>query len=301
MSRFAKYAWFVLAWNVLVILWGAFVRATGSGAGCGSHWPVCNGTVIPTLQSIETVIEYVHRVMSGADLFMILGLLILGLRLYPKSSPVRMGVIGSAVFILVESGLGAMLVLLNLVNKNESAFRAAAVAIHLLNTLVLLAFLALTAWWASGGKAISLKGKNRTALWLGIGLGGVALIGMMGAVTALGDTLFPAQTLAQGLAQDADANASFLIRLRVIHPIIAVLVGIYTLNLAWSIFKRSANPLAQKLCLALGGLVLAQWGAGLLTLLLLAPIWMQMVHLFLADSVWTSYILLSASVLSMER
>ena len=170
-----------------------------------------------------------------------------------------------------------------------------------MNTLVLLAFLALTAWWASGGKAISLKGKNRTALWLGIGLGGVALIGMMGAVTALGDTLFPAQTLAQGLAQDADANASFLIRLRVIHPIIAVLVGIYTLNLAWSIFKRSANPLAQKLCLALGGLVLAQWGAGLLTLLLLAPIWMQMVHLFLADSVWTSYILLSASVLSMER
>ncbi len=44
---FSRYAWGVLLWNVLVALWGAYVRATGSGAGCGSHWPTCNGEILP--------------------------------------------------------------------------------------------------------------------------------------------------------------------------------------------------------------------------------------------------------------
>lgn len=192
MNRFAKFSWAVLVWVVLVILWGAVVRATGSGAGCGSHWPSCNGEIIPTPRAIQTVIEFFHRMMSGGALILILILLIWGLRISPKGSPQRIGVIGSAVFIIVEALLGAGLVLLKLVNENTSALRAVAVAIHLLNTFILLAFVALNAWWASGGKRITLRGQGRLLpALLGIGLAGVAVIGMSGAVTALGDTLFP--------------------------------------------------------------------------------------------------------------
>ena len=299
MNRFAKFSWIALAWAVLDVLWGAFVRATGSGAGCGNHWPACNGQILPTPQHLETFIEFTHRTLSGVAMLMVLALLIWGWLKYPKGSPVRIGVTGSAGFILLEAALGAGLVLFNLVNTHNPVATAVVVALHLLNTFILLAFLALTAWWASGGKAFTLKGNGTLPLLLGIGLAGVALLGMSGAITALGDTLFPVKTLAQGLAQDADANASFLVRLRAIHPIIASLVGLYTWGLVWSLYRKVSSRSSRRLCLILGGLVLAQLTAGVINLLLLAPIWMQLVHLLLADSVWISYILLSAATLSL--
>ena len=297
MSRFAKLAWGTLGWAVLDILWGAFVRATGSGAGCGNHWPSCNGSVIPTPQNVATIIEFTHRILSGVALVLILVLLIWGWRKFPRGNPVRLGVTASAAFILLEAGLGAGLVLLDLVAANSSALRAGAVALHLLNTFFLLACLALTAWWASGGKRLSLKGQGRLPLLFGIGLAGVALLAMAGAVTALGDTLFPAQTLAQGLAQDANANASFLVRLRVIHPLIAILVSGYTLGLVRYLSRRTRDAAVRRLSLALGGLVLVQLAAGVINVLLLAPTWMQIIHLLLADAVWISYVLLAAAVL----
>ncbi|HVN80319.1 MAG TPA: COX15/CtaA family protein [Terriglobia bacterium] len=300
MNRFAKLAWTALAWAVLDVLWGAFVRVTGSGSGCGNHWPACNGAIIPTPQHIETFIEFTHRTLSGVLLLVVLALLIWGWSKYPKGSPVRIGVTGSAMFILLEAALGAGLVLFVLADTSNSVLTAAVVALHLLNTFILLAFLALTAWWASGGKAVSIKDKGFLPLLFGTGLAGVALLGMSGAITALGDTLFPAKTLAQGLAQDSAVNASFLIRLRVIHPLMASLVGLYTLGLVGYIYRRINNPLGRRLSLTLGGFVLAQLAAGVLNLLLLAPIWMQIIHLLMADSVWISYVLLSASTLSFE-
>ncbi|HTX90394.1 MAG TPA: COX15/CtaA family protein [Anaerolineales bacterium] len=301
MNRFAKFSWIVLAWTELDILWGAFVRASGSGAGCGNHWPTCNGDILPTPQHLETFIEFTHRTLSGVALLLVLALLIWGWRSHPKGHPVRIGATGSAVFILLEAALGAGLVLLDLVAANNSALRAAAVAVHLLNTFFLLAFLALTAWWASGGNALTLKQQGALPLLFGLGLAGVALLGMTGAITALGDTLFPARTLAQGLAQDADLNASFLVRLRVIHPILASLVGLYLLGLAQHLHRKTKPAASRRLSLLVGGLVLSQLTAGILNLLLLAPIWMQIVHLLLADSVWVSLVLLSASSLASGR
>ncbi len=297
MNRFAKYSWGVLGWNLLVILWGAYVRATGSGAGCGSHWPSCNGEVIPTPQRIQTVIEFTHRMMSGVALILVLILLIWGLRAYPKGSPVRLGVVGSAGFILLEALLGAGLVLFKLVEDNSSVFRAVAVALHLLNTFILLSFLTLTAWWASGGKRVTLKNKGYLPWLFGLGLAGVAMIGMSGAITALGDTLFPARSLAEGLAQDNDPNAHFLLRLRVYHPLIAILVGVYSLYLIRHLQGKINRKTGQRLGLILGGLILIQWIAGVVNILLLVPIWMQLVHLFIADLTWISYILLSATFL----
>jgi heme A synthase len=188
------------------------------------------------------------------------------------------------------------LVLLDLVAANSSALRAVAVAAHLLNTFFLLAFLALTAWWASGGKRMSLRNQGRLPLLFGIGLAGVAVLAMAGAVTALGDTLFPAQTLAQGLAQDADVNASFLVRLRVIHPVISIIVSLFTLGLVRYLSRRTRDAAVRRLSLALVGLVLIQLVAGAANVLLLAPTWMQILHLLLADAVWISYVLLSAAV-----
>jgi len=58
LQPFAKAAWGVLAYSILVILWGAYVRISFSGDGCGDHWPLCHGEVIPTAPSVKTLIEF---------------------------------------------------------------------------------------------------------------------------------------------------------------------------------------------------------------------------------------------------
>ena len=298
MNRFARYAWGVLGWNMLVVLWGAFVRASGSGAGCGSHWPTCNGQIIPRPERIETLIEFTHRAMSGVALLLILGLIVWAFRAYGKGDIVRKGAVACGFFILLEALLGASLVLFQWVDQDQSVGRAIATAAHLLNTFLLLGSLTLTAWWASGGTPLTAAGKGYLPVLLGIGLAGVAVIGMSGAITALGDTLFPAHTLAEGLVQDADPNANFLLHLRVYHPIIAISVGLYTLYLIRYLRARVTRLEARRMSLVLGALILIQWTAGVTNLLLLAPIWMQLVHLFIADLVWIAYVLTTATTLS---
>jgi heme A synthase len=299
MHRFAKFCWFVLAWTILVILWGAFVRATGSGAGCGSHWPLCNGEIIPQSEEVETTIEFTHRLLSGAVILFIFTMLIWGWRVSEKCHPVRKGLIASAFLIITEALLGAGLVLFGLVTTDQSAARAVVMAFHLLNTFLLLAAITLSAWWAGGGAPIEIKNRGNTPFLLGVALAGVALIGMTGAITALGDTLFPAESLAHGLEQDSEAGVHFLIRLRIYHPLIAILAGAYILLLVKHLWNHRPTSPSQKIGATLFILILIQWAAGLVNVLLLGPVPMQIIHLLIADLVWITLVLFSATILSL--
>ncbi len=293
MTRFAKYSWTVVVFNLAVILWGAIVRATGSGAGCGSHWPLCNGEVVPMAPGIATTIEFVHRLSSGLALVLVVGLLVWAFRAYPKGSPVRLGAVLSMVFIITEALVGAGLVLFEWVAHDTSTARVISMAVHLVNTFLLLLALTATAWWASGGEPIRFKGHG-VGRWLFLSaLVLVVVVGVTGAMTALGDTLFPSSSLQEGLAQDFSPTAHFLVRLRVWHPVIAIAVGLYMGFLSILIAMFRVNPVIRRLCAALFGLFLAQLVAGVVNVLLLAPVWMQIVHLLLADLVWITLSMLA--------
>lgn len=298
LNRFAMYAWSVLAYNVGVILWGAYVRATGSGAGCGQHWPTCNGTVIPWEAGTKTLIEYSHRVSSGLALLMVIGLLVWAYRSYDTQDIVFKGAAASMGLMIMEALLGAGLVLFQLVAENSSPIRALVVSMHLLNTLWLLAAIALTAWWASGGKAFQIRGQGNLGWMLGLGLLGVMLLGATGAVTALGDTLFPSESLAEGVAEDFSAGAHFLVRLRVWHPVLAMIMGLYMVVLSGILSNIRYGLMTQRLAQALFGLFLLQLFVGGINLLLLAPVPLQLIHLLMADSVWITLVLLTASTLA---
>jgi heme A synthase len=293
--KFAKYAWTVLIYNILVVLWGAYVRATGSGAGCGSHWPLCNGVVIPRAPRIETVIEFAHRITSGLSLVLVAVLIMWAFRAFPKGHPVRRGAAFSLLFIITEALVGAGLVLFKWVALDASLGRVISMAVHLVNTFLLLGALALTAWWGSGGEPLKLTGYG-IILWLFIlGFIGLVTIGVTGAMTALGDTLYPSASLAEGVSQDFAATANFLVRLRVWHPIFSVVVGLYLFFMTALVYLFRANPRIQKLAKTVAILVAMQWIAGLVNLVLLAPVWMQVIHLLLADAVWLGYVLFSAA------
>ena len=295
-SGLSKYAWFVLAVNIAVILWGAFVRATGSGAGCGSHWPLCNGVVIPRAHQIETVIEFTHRATSGIAFILLLILVTWIFKIYPRGHRLRFSSGIAMVFMITEALVGAGLVLFEWVASDASLGRAISIVIHLINTFLLLAFLTITAWWATGGRNIILGVRDSSFWIILIGLLGTIFLGASGALAALGDTLFPVVNLAEGLRQDFSSTAHFLIRLRILHPTLAVIVGFYLIVITGIITSRKDDDWVQRFGKFLIIAVILQFGAGLLNVFLLAPVWMQLVHLLLADTIWIVFILFLANV-----
>jgi heme A synthase len=217
---FARFAWSVLWYNIAVILWGAFVRASGSGAGCGNRWPLCDGSVALVSASAHKVIEYTHRAMTGLDGPLVLLLAIWAYLAFPRMHPVRRAATLAGVFLVTEALIGALLVKIQHVAQNADAYSESA---HLVNTLTLVACLALTAWFGSGHPAPKLRGK---AAWLAaVSMAAVMVLSITGVIAALGDTLFPAPSLSAGLMQDFNPASSILLRLRGLHPLIAAAVA----------------------------------------------------------------------------
>jgi len=287
--NFTRFAWAVLGWNLLVILWGAYVRASGSGAGCGSHWPLCNGEVVPQAPEAHTVIEFAHRATSGIALAATVVLAFWSAIRFPRGHRVRRTALLSLVFLVVEALLGAGLVLLEFVGENASPGRAMYLSLHLVNTQFLLATLALTAWFSRDAAQHAVRYSKVTAGTLPLAL----LISVTGAIAALGDTLYPAASLAEGMRQDVSAAASFLVKLRVLHPVLAVFAAAYFISVAILAIRAKSSPLQMRIGMMALSLTVAQLFAGAINLALLAPIGMQIVHLLLADMVWLSLLLLT--------
>ncbi|WP_337844422.1 heme o synthase [Thermus sp.] len=297
-TRLDRYAWGVLVWNVLVALFGAYVRATGAGAGCGAHWPTCNGEIIPRAPQVETLIEFTHRATSGLAFLSVLALLLLAFRFLPKGHPARLGAGLSFLFMITESLVGASLVLFGWTAHNTSAERAVVQMVHLANTYLLLAALALTAWWASGGAPLRLRGQGAVGGALLLGFLALLFLGMSGAVTALGDLLFPVRNTLEALERSLTPGEHFLVRLRVLHPLIAVSVGLYVVFAGYLVAHLRPSPLARRLAHALAYLYGVQLLAGLVNVWLKAPVWMQILHLFLAYGVWLLFLFLAAAALA---
>ncbi len=300
MTRFARFAWGLLAYDIGVAAWGAYVRATGSGAGCGRHWPLCNGEVMPRAPRMETLVELSHRVSSGAALVLTVGLLAWSRRSYPRGHCVRAGATTATAFMVTEAALGAALVLFELVAHDASAKRAFSVSLHLVNTFLLLGSTALTAWWASGfAPPARVRGQGLAAWSTLVPLAAMLLVGTTGALTALGDTLFPSASIALGVAQDFAPHAHWFVRLRALHPLLATMTAT-TIVIAGGI-TRTCRPtrtvsIASRVA---AGLAVVQVAGGLLDVLTLAPVWLQLVHLVLADAVWIALVLTAAAALSV--
>jgi heme A synthase len=288
-NRLARYAWLTLGFNVGVILLGAVVRSTGSGAGCGRSWPTCQGEVLPELAG-ATAVEFTHRAASGVALILVAILAVLVWRRVPIGGPARTGASLSLIAIIGEALVGAMIVLAEWVADDASVARVVAVPLHLVNTLFLLAALTLTAFWLSGGRRLGPG--SRPVVWRWVMFGGlvIVLLAATGAVTALADTLFPKD----GTGTPGSAEEHFLTDLRVIHPILAVLAA----SIGWWAAGRVDAP-RSRAARALPLLVGMMLVTGSLNIVLGVPVWMQLVHLLLADALWVAYVLAAACALQV--
>ena len=273
-QKLSRFSLSVLILNILVILWGAFVRASGSGAGCGAHWPLCNGELFPQANKIQTIIEFSHRISSGLAFVIVIILFLWNKKLHSTSHPARKFASWSLIFMVVEALIGAALVLLKLVGDNDSSHRATVVGLHLVNSFCLLAALTLT--WLCQNENNIFKTKNYKLYAL---MSLFIIVSCAGAITALGDTLFPSNSLQEGFIQDFSSSSHFLIRLRVWHPTLAIITSL----LIWIYCSLEESSKSHKI---LKNLIVAQIIFGFLNLLLLAPIWAQLVHLLFACCCW---------------
>ena len=294
------FARFVVAYNIIVIVWGAYVRATGSGAGCGSHWPLCNGAILPTTAQTQTLIEFTHRVMSAVSLLLVAILLMWCWRRTAKGEWPRYSAIAATALLFNEAFLGALLVLLDSIGSlDRPAAHAFFLCLHFGNTLLLLAALALTAKWLSEpSRHFAVFAKPYERIAIGFGLVSVIIIGTTGSLASLGDTIFPPDSLRHALMQDFSASSHILLRLRLLHPVAAVMGSSYIFWLLARLWgKQDHSPWMFGLTAAL----ITQIALGAMNVILLAPIWLQMMHLLVAEMVWILLVLASAELLLVEQ
>jgi heme A synthase len=288
--RFASYAWAATALSVAVIAGGAIVRATGSGAGCGSHWPECNGSIIPEGTS-ESIIEFSHRATSGLAFLAVMALFLLARRV--EVIRVRRAAGAALVFMVGEVAIGAALVLGEWVGDDASVARAVLDGFHLVNTLFLVGALTLTAWWGGGGAPLRLRQMSTDGRLLVGGLGAVLIVAAAGALTALGDTLFPDASI----ADDVSSSSHFLVRLRVFHPLLAVATAVFLIVVARRIAARR-DGFPGRIAVALASICGGQLFIGFTNLGLGAPVWLQVVHLLVTNALWIALVLAVATELA---
>jgi len=286
LSRFAAFA---LLFMVLVVLEGAVVRATGSGAGCGKHWPLCNGQIIPHHPRIATIIEFAHRSLTGICSTLVVILIAWIFIAKSRGARVRKAAVTSGVLLLTEALLGAVLVLGGYVEHNASNARVLVQCVHFTNTMLLLAALAITWWWSRERAAVIVLKPARSQAWVAVVA--TIVVGATGSVAALADTLFPSTNFLVGLRQDFAATAPLLVRMRWMHPAATLLEIVFVVWLC----ARVQGALARWVV----GLLAAQVVFGIVDVLLLAPISMQVVHLAGADAFWIALVLCAAGILTV--
>jgi cytochrome c oxidase assembly protein subunit 15 len=282
------FAWGVVGYNILVILWGAVVRATGSGAGCGDRWPLCNGDFFPHHPRLATIIEFAHRSMTGVCVFLVLALVGWTFFATKKGHRARKAAVASVVLLVTEAILGAVLVLGGYVEHNVSPARVAMQSVHFTNTMLLLAALSLTAWWLGDPKWLEIPSQGKKP-WAWLAVGATIVVGATGALAALADTLFPSPSLQAALAADFAANSPLLVRMRWMHPAAAAVAFWCVI---WLVI--GARSRLSRLVVAMLGL---QFALGIADILLLAPTWIQIMHLLGADLYWIALVGLAAGII----
>lgn len=295
MAALVRFVWLVLGWNLVTILLGAWVRATGSGAGCGRSWPTCQGQVLPPLEG-AAAIEFTHRAASGLVLVLVAALVWLVFRRVPAGHPARAATVVAAAATVAEALIGAGLVLFELVADDLSMARVVVLPLHLVNTLLLLAGLTLTAFFLLHPHPFPAGWMRqpvaRAMLTVGLGM---VLVAATGGVTALADTLFPKDGLGWG-----ETGEHLLTRLRILHPFLAVVVGLVAARVA-SVRGLGAGGGTATAARAVILLVVAQFVLGFANVVAGTPLWLSSLHLLAADLLWVGWVWMSAGLLHQPR
>jgi len=275
-QKYKKVFFWFWIYTLLVIIWGAWVRISHSGDGCGDHWPVCQGEFIPDLTQKKTFIEYFHRLMSGAY-----GLIVIYLWWKLRFLHKKMTLAHSFLILMItEALLGAALVKFNLVTTNDSFLRLIFMSLHQLNSFMLTAVTFLI--YKSFDTEFDFRIKKIHILFI--------IVPITGAIAALSTTLFPSISLFQGIMDDFNSQSHIFIKLRILHPLLAMII--MTSFIIW-LYVKNETRLALETFFAVV--------IGIITLISLSPAYLKISHLLLAHLLWARYLDFTLKVRSTQK
>ena len=296
-SRISILSWTTLWLTVAVVIGGALVRATDSGAGCGESWPICGGQIIPEIGNYHTAIEISHRLMTGLLGMVLVTLFLLVRRQYDKTHRLRRAVFAAGVLLIIESLLGASLVIFGWVEFDASIARLIVVPIHLVNTFLLVAAMVLVAFFAGGGRGFRVDLSKTLDKVIAACLGIVLVIGATGALNALADTLIKSDALRPAAGDEVQVTEAVLRQIRTIHPFVAIIGGL-ALYMLVRFLTAGAGKRVRLLGVGVQGIIWVQFIVGLLNIALNVPLEIQLIHLFVADVLWILVVLISFHLLA---
>jgi len=289
----------VLWLTVAVVIGGALVRATDSGAGCGESWPICGGRLIPDIGTHHTAIEISHRLMTGLLGIVLVTLFLTVRRRFARTHRLRRAVSAAGILLIVESLLGASLVLFGWVEYDASIARLIVVPIHLVNTFLLVGSMTLVVYIAGGGRPFRVNlGSIRNKL-IATSLVVILVIGATGALNALADTLILSGHLRESSPGEVLVSEPVLRQVRTIHPFTAIIGGLILFMLA-RYLTANAERRVRLLGSAVQGIIWLQFILGLLNVALEVPLEIQLVHLFVADVLWIAFVMISFFLLGEQ-
>ncbi|MHB8635654.1 MAG: heme o synthase [Fimbriimonadaceae bacterium] len=290
LSTFSKLAWWSLFYNLGVVAWGVYVRATSSGDGCGQNWPLCGGTK-PLNGRISTIIEFSHRASTGLTGVLAVVLVVLAVRQFARGSQPRRAAFVSLGLCILEGLIGAVLVKFKLVTNNSSGYRAGVMSFHVVSTMLLMGAIAVAAYTGTGNRRIVLRGQGAVGWMVGLGMFFVAGLAVTGAISALGHTLDPVKDVLKAALQP---GSFWMVRLQPYHPYIAIAVGMFLVLVATMVSKLRPSPRVSRAAIWMVAAYLVELAIGLINIKLNAPVWMQMIHLVAADASVVTLVLFGA-------
>jgi cytochrome c oxidase assembly protein subunit 15 len=282
-GKLHTFSWALIFYTIIIIAWGAWVRISGSGDGCGDDWPLCKGMAIPTGEASKTWIEVSHRYSTMLFGFLVLAQLWLIRGVFPKRHPTRYWVLATLLFTVTEALIGRLLVVYGLVHESTSHARLFIMPLHLINTSLLLFSEVMTAESVLFGER-EVRPLSPVLKRAGFAvLITATLLLTTGAVAALGSHLFPSLSLMEGLTKDFAQGAHPALRLRILHPTLALILPLGL----WYIFSNStleaSNGALCAMYRSLAVAVLVMLMIGVATLVTLAPVWLKLSHLTMAN------------------
>lgn len=295
-----------LSYLILVIVFGAYVRAGLHGDGCGRSWPHCGNTIVPDGSSVSAIIEFTHRTTSTLSGLIALAFVFWARKIDRKGGYLRKSAMGALVFTVVAGLIGASLVLFEWVTTDKSVGRAITMPLHLINTYFLIASVALMAYFSGGGKSFSFKNQGSIGTGLRWALGGMFVLGMTGALSAMGRTAFSTNmesvnTFMERITLHIGENAPALLKGGATHPLIATSVAVIVIMVVYLVMHRRESPEVKRWGQATVGLFLIQMVFGIINLVVSAPLWMQMTHLTIALADWLCLVMLVAHALKVQE
>ncbi len=279
-----RFSWGIVFYTVVVIAWGAWVRISGSGDGCGDHWPLCHGEAIPTAAPVKTWIEVSHRYSTALYGLLVLTQILLVWRVTPRIPSALRWSLATLFFTVTEALIGRQLVALKLVNQSTDTLRLFIMPLHLVNTSLLLLSTVMAAESIMHG-ARRIRSLPRPVKRAGLfAILALAALLTTGAIAALGSHLSPSESLSSGLAKDLSINSHLAVRLRFIHPLLALLLGVALFQLSVTLREHSAHPELRTWVKRFQVTLVTTVAIGVTTLLALAPAWLKLTHLTLANA-----------------